>query len=326
MTSQTHCPHRRVRVARHIVVVVMGCTLSAVAPITLVPPAAHAQGSAQDLAGARDPRWAPIRKVFGQGEAEGPYFRVNLPRSDLHVSIGGDALDPDFEFTSYIGFMPAGRGVLAMGESILLEDEVPAVLAEARRQHVDVTAVHNHLQRERPRIIYVHVMAEGAPDDVAKRLRALFAKSATPLKPLKPEPSRADWSAIDAVLGTHSEAEGSVAEYVFPRREQLTVRGRPVESSGALETASEVVFQQLGGGRVANTGELYLLPSEVESVVRALSEHGLDVTALHNHMLDDGPAHYWVHWYATGNGPTLARGVEAALAQMNSARIAAAGE
>jgi hypothetical protein len=191
---------------------------------------------------------------------------------------------------------------------------------EAHRQGIDVTAVHNHLMNEVPRIMYVHIMAEGAPEDVASKLRSVFAKSATPLTPPNEEKSSANWSSIDAVLGPHAEAEGAVAEYVFPRHERLSVHGTPVESSGAIETASEVVFQQLGNGRVASTGELFILPSEVESVVRALDEHGLHVTALHNHMVDDMPRMYWVHWYTTGDGPTIARGVEAALAHMNAAR------
>jgi hypothetical protein len=89
-------------------------------------------------------------------------------------------------------------------------------------------------------------------------------------------------------------------------------------STGTLETASEVVFQQLGQGRVANTGELFISPSEVEAVVGALGANGLHVTALHNHTIDEQPRMYWVHWYATGDAATLAKGVAAALRHMNS--------
>ena len=273
-------------------------------------------------AGAQqDGRWAPIRRVFGQGETEDGYFRVNLPRTDFHVRIGGDALDPGFEFTSYVGFVPASERdrVLAMGEVVLLDTEVPAVLAAAHAQGVQVTAVHNHLLGETPRVVYVHVMAEGAAESVARELRAVYAASATPLAPTPEEPARGDWSAIDAVLGKHAEAHGRVAEYEFPRHEKLVVHGTAVKSSGAIESASEVVFQQLGGARVACTGELYLLASEVRPVTRALDARGLHVTALHTHMLDDGPPHFWVHWYAAGDGATLARGVAAALALTHGA-------
>jgi hypothetical protein len=293
--------------------------------LSAAPTAAQASKDAQNA--DRNPRWAPIRHVFNQGDAEGEYFRVNLPRTDLEVRIGNDTLDAGIELTSYLGFIPSeatATGVIAVGEVVAVQDEVPAILAEAQRQAIRVTAIHNHLLGETPHVMYVHVMAEGAADSVATKLRSVFAKTATPLTPPAKRPSRGNWSAIDAVLGPHSEAEGPVAEYVFPRRESLRLHGVQVKSVGALETASEVAFQQLGNGRVATVGELYLLPTEVEAVLRTLDAHGLHVTALHNHMLDDGPPHYWVHWYATGDGTTLARGVAAALTQMHSATKAVA--
>jgi hypothetical protein len=276
---------------------------------------------AQQSESRADPRWEPIHRVFGQGDEEEGYYRVNLPRSDLHVSIEGDTLSPGFEFTSYVGFAPMGaKNVMAMSEVIVLQSEVPAVLAEAHRQGIKVTAMHNHLLNEQPRIMYIHATAEGAPAAVAAKFRAVFARTATPLEHAEEKASSVDWSSIDAVLGTHAEAHGSIAEFVFPRREHLRMHGLALRSSGTLETASEVVFEHLRGGRVANTGELFILPSEVEPVVSALDANGLHVTALHSHMVDDQPRMYWVHWYATGDGPTLAKGVAAALAHMNSVK------
>jgi hypothetical protein len=261
----------------------------------------------------RDPRWAVIGKVFGQkGETHDGYFRVNLPRSDLQVRIGNDALETPFEFTSYIGFVPVGTNdVLAMGEYVLRDAEVAPVVTELLRQGISTPALHNHLNGESPRIMYIHVMVRGPAEAVATKLRAAFAKSATPLEQPAEAPPTGDWSAVDAVLGKHSEAEGHVAEYEFPRREQLTIDGIAVKSSGLLETASEVVFQQLGAGRAACGGELFVLPSEVTAVARALDEHGMHVTAIHNHMMDQTPHMYWMHWYGTGDAVALARGVEA---------------
>jgi uncharacterized protein DUF1259 len=276
---------------------------------------------------AADARWTAIRRVFGQqGEVGGRYFRVDLPRSDLHVRIGADALDPDFEFTSYVGFIPMrGGNVMAMGEVVLRDDEVANVLAEAHRRNVRITALHNHLLGETPRIVYVHVMAEGGAEQVALALRAVYAASATPLAAPHEERPNARWGAIDEVLGPHAEAHGRVAEYEFPRKEKLSVHGMAVQSSGVIESASEAVFQQLPGHRVASTGELFVLPSEVDPVVRALDRHGLHVTAVHNHMVDGSPPMYWIHWYATGAAPALARGVAAALARTHGARRSEAG-
>lgn len=274
-------------------------------------------------ADSSDPRWTAVRRVFGQeGEAEDGYFRVNLPRSDLRVRIGDVVLEPGFDLTTYFAFVPrAGGRVMAMGEVILRQDEAAAAVEEAHRRRVEVTALHNHLLGETPRIMYMHVMAEGLADTVAARLRAIVARTATPLARAGEEKATVGWAETDSVLGPHTEAEGRVAEYVFPRREDHAIHGVPVRSSGVLETASEVVFQRLGGGRTASTGELYLDPSEVQAVVGALAENGLLVTAVHNHMLDESPPMFWVHWYATGDGDSLARRVAAVLAHTNSARM-----
>ena len=284
-------------------------------------PAAGAPAEADSA----DPRWASIRRVFGQeGEAREGYFRVNFPRKDLTVRLGDVTLEPEFELTSYLGFAPGpGDAVTGMGEVIMRQDEVNRALAEADRQGVRVTALHNHLVGEEPRVVYLHVMAAGPADSVAAKLRSVLAATATPLGGGENEAEESgpsvDWSAIDSVLGPHAEAEESTAEYVFPRQEAHSVRGMAVKSSGMLETASEVVFQQLGGGRVACGGELYVLPAEVQPVIHALEGAGLHVSALHNHMLDEQPTMYWIHWYGTGEGTALARGVAAALSRMNGA-------
>jgi len=279
----------------------------------VVAAAAHADST--------DVRWDAVRRVFSlRGKYEDGYFRVEFPRTDLSVRIGPDVLEPELDLVSHFSFAPApGGGVMGMGEVVMRQDEAPAVLAEAQRQGVDVAAVHNHLLGEEPRIVYMHMVAEGRADSVAAHFRAILARTAAPLSPdEKPEAPAADWAAVDAALGPHEAAEGKVAEYVFPRKEAHAVHGMSVQSSGAMETATEAAFQDLGGGRVATTGEMYVAPAEVAGVLRALETHGLHLTALHNHMLDESPRMYFVHWYATGDGAALARGVAAALRATNS--------
>src|SRR4051794_4919581 len=152
---------------------------------------------AQGIVGSdHDPRWSSIRRVFGQtGESHDGYFRINLPRSDLTVRVGSDALEAPFEFTSYIGFAPVGKNdVLAMGEFVLRDDEVSNVLRELRRQGVSTPALHNHLVGETPRIMYIHVMARGPAASVASKLKAAFDKSATPAETKSEAPSTVNWA------------------------------------------------------------------------------------------------------------------------------------
>jgi len=279
-------------------------------------------GNAQKESAGQDPRWVAIGQVFGQkGEVEDGYFRVNLPRTDLAVRIRNDVLETPFDLTSYIGFVPVGKSdVLAMGEFVLRDDEVPAVMDELHRQNIATPALHNHLLGESPRIMFIHVMARGSAESIATRLRAAFAKSATPLKRPADSPSVSNWSAVDAILGKHAEANGHTAEYEFRRHEHLSVDGVSVKSSGVLETGSEVVFQAFSDGHAACTGELFLTPGEIDAVARTLGDHGFHVTAIHNHMIQQSPQMYWLHWYGVGDPLTLARGVAAALAVTNGER------
>ena len=234
MTAHFRGGTERRAVQRAVVhAVVMGALVA-------VSTVARAQAPSENRTTQTDPRWASIARVFGQkGETHDGYYRINLPRTDLRVHIGTDTLEPGFELASYVGFAPVGStDVLAMGEIVLRVDEVPTVIGELRRQGVQTPALHNHLIGEEPRVMYIHVMTRGPAQAVATKLRAAFAKSATPMSPSADQPAVGNWSSIDAVLGKHAEAEGHVAEYVFPRNESLTVGSTHVKSTGMLETAS----------------------------------------------------------------------------------------
>lgn len=270
--------------------------------------------------------WGAIRQVFGApGKVDEGYLRFDFPRKDLTVTIGRHRLAPEFELTSYMGFVPTGHGrVLAMGEVILTEAEAALALAEARRENVGVPALHNHLLHETPRLLYMHVMVEGEPKTVADMLRRVLAHTGAGGKAVVEKESEADksksgdgWATVAAELGKPEEAKDSVAEWEFSRKEHLTVHGTSIKSSGAIESGSEVVFQRLASGQAATGGELFLLPQEIDAVSRSLTEGGIQVTAIHNHMVTEMPRMYWLHWYGTGDATALARTVREALSRTN---------
>jgi hypothetical protein len=302
---------------------------AAALPCLLIVGAAPAVLGAQEKsragAASHDARWTAVSRELGRdGEVEDGYFRVNFPRSDLTVRIGDHILAPAFELTTYMAFVPTTGGrVMVMGEIVLREDELRAVLQEARTQGIEMAAIHNHLVGEVPRMMYVHVMASGEPAAVARKLRAIIARSATPtgrpLEAAKGSPSA--WASEIAALGAPDELEGETAEWVFPRREPITEGGVNVKSTGALETASEVVFQRLSSGKAATTGEMFLLGSEVTPVTQALAAGAIQVTAIHTHMLHESPRMFWLHWYGTGDPAALARTIRAAVGQTNSVTV-----
>jgi hypothetical protein len=209
-----------------------------------------------------------------------------------------------------------------MGELVLRDNEVNAVMDEARRQNVDIAALHNHLIGETPRIMYAHIMISGDAASVAQKLRGLLTRTATPLgkEPEEPKGNKAAWSAVSASFGEPEEVESETAEWEFPRRGAITEGGVPVKSSGVLETASEVVFQRLPNGRVATTGEVFLDGNEITPVTHALEAGGIHVTAIHMHMVRETPRLYWLHWYAVGDPVALAKTIRAAMDRTNSIR------
>jgi hypothetical protein len=135
--------------------------------------------------------------------------------------------------------------------------------------------------------------------------------------PDEAEKEKPDWSAITSVLGKPAEMEGDIIEYGFQRRERLTMHGETLPSTDALETAPEVKFQMLQDGRAVTYGEMILTANEVAPVFHALADHGIEVTALHNHMTEEEPRLFFMHWWAVGKPEALARGVKAAIGRMS---------
>ena len=171
--------------------------------VVLTPRDTAAQQRSGKDSSQENPRWSAIRQVFGQGKAEGNYFRVDLPRTDLHVRIGADTLEPGLELTSYVGFMPAGTAaadLMAMGEVVVREDEVPAALTEARKQGVSVTALHNHFFWEQPRIFYMHVHGMGTASELATRLKPALERMGKPAPPPAAPPPAVPPTLDDAAL------------------------------------------------------------------------------------------------------------------------------
>jgi hypothetical protein len=209
--------------------------------------------------------------------------------------------------------------VMLMGDTCVREDELSAVEAEMHRQGLEITALHNHLVGETPKVMFVHLAGHGMAPDLARKVKALLARTKTPTGPRREEAEKKkpDWSAITSVLGEPAESEGDIIEYGFRRRERLTMHGETLPSTDALETAPEVKFQMLKGGRAVTYGEMILTADEVAPVFHVLVENGIEIEALHNHMTKEEPRLFFMHWWAVGKPETLARGVKAAIGRVN---------
>jgi hypothetical protein len=247
-------------------------------------------------------------------------MRFNFPRSDLTVRVGDVTLKPAFALGSWVAFLPTGAGkALAMGDLVLLDNEVGPVMAALQAGGVEQSAVHNHLLNESPHITYMHIMTEGDPAKIAATVHAALAKSATPIgaAPAGAPPSaELDTGAIAKALGVSGRLNGSVYQISVPRSETIMEMGHSLPPSMGVATA--INFQPTAAGKAAITGDFVLRGSEVNPVIRAFKKNGIDVTALHSHLIDSDPQLYFMHFWANDNALKLARGLREALDQTKS--------
>ena len=250
--------------------------------------------------------------------------RYAFPRSDLNVQLDGVAIKPALALGSWLAFMPMGEEAMVMGDLVLTHDEVNPVMSKLLTSGFTVTALHNHLLRSSPATMYLHVGGHGDPGEMAKNLRSALAESRTPMTaPAKAADSKLDFdtAAIDGIMGGKGKPNGGVYQFGFPRAEKLSDSGMPAPAS--MGTATALNFQPTGGGKAAITGDFVLTAAEVDPVLRALRSNGIEVTALHNHMLDDQPRLFFMHFWANDDVRKLARGLRAALDKTNIVRPAA---
>src|SRR5213594_2496419 len=276
------------------------------------------------LSPAADPDWKAVEQALGKsGQVQaGDVFRVGMPRTDLAVTVRGIPVKAGFALGSYAAFKQFGDQAMVMGDLVLLDQEVPAVMSGLLSRGLDVTAVHNHLNEMSPHVMYMHYEGHGDALQLAKALRQALSASGTPLggagaaSPGAAGPGL-DTKQIEQVLGRSGrDIGGGVFQVTAPRAEAITAMGWPLLPAMGVTTVMN--FQPTADGKAAITGDFVLVDKEVNPVARALRQHGIDVTALHNHGLQDTPRLFYMHFWANDDPVKLARGLKAALELTNS--------
>jgi hypothetical protein len=277
-------------------------------------------------AAAADIDWARVDQALGKTGANQPgdIHKYGLPRTDLHVTVDGVSIKPAFALGGWLAFKPMGAGAMVMGDLVLAEDEINPVMAKLLTGGVAVTAVHNHLLRAQPPTFYMHVNGEGDPVKLATTLHDALGASRTPFAAPAPAASAApaapelDSAKLEQVLGYKATLNGGVWQFTIPRGDATSDAGKAVPP--AMGLAIPINFQPTGDGKAAITGDFVLLAGEVTPVLTALRANGIEVTALHNHMLDDQPRMFFVHFWANDDAVKLAQGLRAALDKVNVAK------
>lgn len=276
------------------------------------------------LAGSRPGKaqgWRAVDQALGRPGAiqPGDVYKVGFPRTDLHVSVRGVTVKPTLALGSWIAFKQIGDSQAAlMGDLVLTEAEVEPVMSKLQESGIEQTAVHNHLLHESPHVLYMHIMGRGRLATLAAAVHAALALTGTPLGAPAAAPATPlglDTGMIARTLGFPGKVAGGVYQVGVPRLDTIQVEGMVVPP--AMGVATAINFQSTGGGKAAITGDFVLIGSEVNPVLRALRSSGIEVTALHSHMLAEAPRLFFMHFWANADALKLAQGLRAALDKVN---------
>ncbi len=274
------------------------------------------------VAYAQELDWQKIDDVFGRKPAAlaGDVHRYGFPRTDLNVTLDGVTIRPALALGGWVAFKPMGREAMVMGDLVLLETEINPVMAKMIENGLEITAVHNHLLRADPATFYMHIGGHGDPVALANAIRGALSVSKTPLQPaaasVQPPSIELDTAQLDQIIGAKGQANGGVYQFGVPRRDPVTMGGMPIAPAGPMGLATGIGFQPTGGGKAAITGDFVMISSEVNPVIKTLRANGIEITALHSHMLDEQPRLFFMHFWANDDAIKLAKGLRAALDEM----------
>lgn len=272
---------------------------------------------------AAAPEWKNVEAVFGFPGVllPGDVIRFNMPRKDLHVTLGDIEIKPGLALGAWAAFHRVGtKDAMVMGDLVLTEGEVAPIMKVLQDGGVEVTALHNHLIGESPRIMYIHMGGHGDPVKLAQTIKKAVAVTKTPLPQGggtgENQDLGFDVAAVEKIIGRQGNVSGGVLHFNVPRAEKLTEEG--IETPPSMGAGTAINFQPTGGGRAAIAGDLALTWKEVEPVVKTLRDNGIETVALHSHALNDVPRLFYLHFWANDDLLKLARGLRAAVDKTNA--------
>jgi hypothetical protein len=269
---------------------------------------------------------ATIERVIGmKGKFNNGEYKITIPQNDLSVEVDGFQIIPAMGMSTWVAFTPTKDGVMFMGDLVVTETDLKAVQQEIIKQGLTSTAIHNHFVRNHPNIIFMHMGGAGSTDLMAQKAKAVLDKikesrGGDPAKGTassQPVINTLDTKKLDDIIGYKAEMNKGVYKYTIGRPDvKLIEHGVAVSTFLGFNTWA--AFQGTPE-KAAVAGDFTMLENEVEPVLKALIENGIEVVALHNHMVHEQPRIYFLHYWGVGNAEQLAKGLKAALDQTGKA-------
>jgi hypothetical protein len=260
-----------------------------------------------------------IARAFGKrGDLSGEMYRVSFPRSDLTVKVGNVVIKPALALMAWAAFVKSGDTAFTYGDLVVLEDELNPVISKLEERGLELSALHNHLVHETPRIMYIHFVGRGDEVELAKGIREALTLTSGPLGETAsaPETKPRIASEIEKIVGYQGVMGGDVFHITVPRNDiHVAAMGTMIPGSMGMNTPFNF---QLDGTNAAINGDFMLLPSELNPVIKALRANGIEVASIHNHLLDNQPQLVFMHFWGYGDAIGLAKGLKAALGRVGS--------
>jgi hypothetical protein len=263
-----------------------------------------------------------IELIIGtKGKSNNGEYKVTIPQNDLSVIVDSFKIVPAMGLGSWIAFTPTHNGAMVMGDIVVTENDLKPVQQEIIRQGLTITAIHNHFVRNHPNVMYMHLGGSGNTEQMARKAKAVLdkVKDVRGIDPAKGTASSEtvtntlNTKMLDGILGHKAEMNKGVYKYTIGRPDiKLLEHGVPVSTFLGFNTWAAL---QGTPERAAVAGDFAMLENEVAPVIKALVENGIEVVAVHNHMVHEQPRIFFLHYWGIGNAAHLAKGLRAALDQ-----------
>lgn len=262
---------------------------------------------------------ARIEQLTGAKGAMDPaegVFKVSLPRADLKVEVNGVHLTPPMGLTCWAAFRRVGAHTVVMGDQVLSERQVDAVMDAALQNGLEVTALHNHFLFDSPRVMFMHIGGMGDEEKLAAAVGKVFATiketssgaSAPPSVDIDPASTTLDAAKIERVLGHKGQLQAGVYKVTIGRTTKMA--GHSMGNAMGVNTWAAFAGSD---DRAVVDGDFAMEEDEVQPVLKALRAGGISVVALHNHMIGETPRIVFLHFWAVGSTTRLAQGITSAL-------------